>query len=70
MESAIPDALQLYLRNRIGRTACIVTQSSENWKLFRLRSEVEMRATFTQRDEGKERNSWLSLYHQMMVKLR
>jgi salicylate hydroxylase len=70
MESAIADALQLYQRNRIDRTARIVMQSTENRKLFHLRSEAKMRAAFARRDEGKERNKWLYSYNPMTVELK
>jgi salicylate hydroxylase len=70
MESDIAGALQLYQRNRIDRTARIVMQSSENRRLFHLRSEAEMRAAFANRDEGKDRNTWLYSYNPMTVALR
>ena len=70
MEGAIPAALQLYQRNRIDRTARIVLQSSDNRRLFHLRSEAEIRAEFARRDEGKDRNAWLYSYHPLTVELR
>jgi len=66
---AIPDALSLYQRNRIGRTARIVTQSSENRRLFHLRSTDEIRAEFARRDEGADRNKWLYSYNPLTVEL-
>jgi 2-polyprenyl-6-methoxyphenol hydroxylase-like FAD-dependent oxidoreductase len=66
----IPDALQLYQRNRVDRTARIVTQSSENRRHFHLHSVEEMRATFARRDEGADRNNWLYSYNPMTVELR
>ena len=41
---SIPDALQLYQRNRMDRTARIVNQSNFNRNLFHLRSQAEIRA--------------------------
>lgn len=70
MESDIPAALQLYQRNRIDRTARIVTQSSENRRLFHLRSQAEIRAAFAKRDEGADRNKWLYSYNPLTVELR
>ena len=70
MKSEIPDALQLYQRNRIDRTSRIVNQSSDNRRLFHLRSEAEMRAAFARRDEGADRNNWLYSYNPMTVELR
>jgi salicylate hydroxylase len=70
MAGAIPHALQLYQRNRIDRTARVVTQSSENRHRFHLRSAAEIRAAFTRRDEGADRNSWLYSYNPMTVELR
>ena len=70
IEGAIPEALQLYQRNRIHRTARIVAQSSENRRLFHLRSADEIRAAFARRDEGAERDSWLYSYNPLTVELR
>jgi salicylate hydroxylase len=67
---AIPDALQLYQRNRIDRTARIVTQSNENRRLFHLHSAEEIRAIFAQRDEGADRNAWLYSYNPMTAELK
>lgn len=69
MESDIPAALQLYQRNRIDRTARIVLQSTENRRVFHLRSEAEIRAEFARRDEGKDRNAWLYSYNPITVEL-
>lgn len=69
METSITAALQLYQRNRIDRTARIVLQSSDNRRLFHLRSEAEIRAEFAQRDQGRERNTWLYSYNPMTVEL-
>lgn len=65
----IPDALELYQRNRIERTVRIVNQSTANRKLFHLRTEAEIRASFAQRDEGADRNAWLYSYNPLTVKL-
>ena len=66
---SIPDALQLYQRNRIDRTVRIVNQSTANRKLFHLRTVDEIRASFAKRDEGADRNAWLYSYNPLSVKL-
>ncbi len=67
--ASIPEALQLYQRNRVDRTARIVMQSSANRALFHMRSVAEMRAAFARRDEGAERNAWLYSYNPLTVPL-
>lgn len=69
MTNTISDALQMYQRNRIDRTARIVTQSSENRRLFHLRSVAEIKAAFAERDEGADRNTWLYSYNPLTVAL-
>jgi salicylate hydroxylase len=59
----VPEALQIYQRNRMDRTARIVNQSSFNRHLFHLRSQAEIRAAFAKRDEGTDRNDWLYSYN-------
>jgi salicylate hydroxylase len=65
----ISEALQLYQRNRVGRTQRIVNQSSANRTLFHLRTVDEIRASFARRDEGADRNAWLYSYNPLTVKL-
>jgi salicylate hydroxylase len=65
----ISEALQLYQRNRVERTAKIVTQSSANRRLFHLPSVAEIRAEFAKRDEGADRNTWLYSYNPTTVEL-
>ncbi len=67
---SIPDALQLYQRNRIDRTARIVEQSTHNRALFHLHSAEEIRAAFARRNEGADRNRWLYSYNPLTVDLR
>jgi salicylate hydroxylase len=66
---SIADALQLYQRNRIDRTVRIVNQSAANRKLFHLHTADEIRASFANRDEGADRNTWLYSYNPLTVKL-
>ena len=69
MADTIPEALQLYQRNRIERTARVVNQSSFNRDLFHLRSQAEIRAAFAKRNEGEDRNKWLYSYNPLTVPL-
>ncbi len=69
MAPSIADALQLYQRNRIGRTSRIVEQSKANRALFHMRDTDEIRAHFSKRDEGAERNVWLYSYNPLTVPL-
>ena len=66
---SLTDALDLYQRNRVDRTARVVNQSNENQKLFHLRSVAEIRQRFAQRDEGADRGRWLYSYNPLTVKL-
>jgi salicylate hydroxylase len=68
-DGTIADALQLYQRNRVDRTARIVEQSTANRKLFHLHSEAEIRASFAKRNEGADRNAWLYSYNPLTVEL-
>jgi salicylate hydroxylase len=69
MTDTVPDALALYQRNRLDRTARIVNQSSENRRIFHLHSKQEIRAEFSRRDEGADRNTWLYSYNPLTVEL-
>jgi salicylate hydroxylase len=69
MTHTVSDGLQTYQRNRIDRTARIVTQSSANRRLFHLHSAAEIKAAFAERDEGTDRNTWLYSYNPLTVEL-
>lgn len=69
MTDDVAEALQIYQRNRIDRTARIVRQSTENRALFHLGSQEAIRAAFSRRDEGKDRNAWLYSYNPLTVEL-
>jgi salicylate hydroxylase len=69
MRDGVADALQLYQRNRAGRTARIVEQSTANRELFHLPSEHAIRAAFAKRNEGDDRNKWLYSYNPLTVPL-
>jgi salicylate hydroxylase len=70
MTETIPAALQLYQRNRVDRTARIMLQSTANRELFHLRTEADIRAAFSKRNEGEDRNNWLYSYYPLTVELR
>jgi salicylate hydroxylase len=65
----IAEALQIYQRNRVDRTSRIVLQSSANRELFHLPSQAEIRARFSQRQEGEDRNRWLYSYNPLTIVL-
>jgi salicylate hydroxylase len=65
----VAEALDLYQRNRVDRTARIVEQSTENRRLFHLPSQEAIRAEFARRNEGAERNAWLYSYNPLTVEL-
>ncbi|MBX9760031.1 MAG: FAD-dependent monooxygenase [Beijerinckiaceae bacterium] len=69
MSDDVAQALQIYQRNRIDRTARIVRQSTENRTLFHLGSQEAIRAAFAKRDEGEARNAWLYSYNPLTVEL-
>ncbi len=68
-EKQLADALQLYERNRIDRTARVVEASDANKKLFHLDSVDEIRQAFANRNEGDDRNGWLYSYNPLTVEL-
>jgi salicylate hydroxylase len=69
MTRDVPDALQLYQRNRIERTSRIVHGSTGNRDLFHMRDQQALRRAFANRDEGAARNAWLYSYNPLTVPL-
>jgi len=65
----LKDALDLYQRNRVERTARVVDASDANRKLFHLDSVEQIRHHFATRDEGANRNEWLYSYNPLTVEL-
>ena len=65
----VPEALQIYQRNRVARTTRIVEGSSGNRTLFHMRDQQALRRAFAKRDEGAARNAWLYSYNPLTVKL-
>jgi salicylate hydroxylase len=69
MTGDVQEALDIYQRNRLERTARIVLQSSANRELFHLRTKEKIRAAVSRRDEGQDRNAWLYSYNPLTVPL-
>jgi salicylate hydroxylase len=69
MDAEIPAALDRYQRNRVDRTARVVTESTENRKLFHMPSMEDLRASFAKRNMSGERNGWLFSYDPATVPL-
>tara|TARA_Y100001936_G_scaffold247655_1_gene293964 strand:+ start:33121 stop:34296 length:1176 start_codon:yes stop_codon:yes gene_type:complete len=65
----LAEALKLYERNRIDRTARVVETSDANRELFHLNSVQEIRDAFANRNEGEDRNAWLYSYNPLTVEL-
>jgi salicylate hydroxylase len=65
----VPEALQIYQRNRVERTTRIVEGSSGNRTLFHMRDQQALRRAFEKRDEGAARNAWLYSYNPLTVPL-
>ena len=66
---SIAEGLDLYQRNRVDRTARIVEISTQNRRLFHLPSQEAIRAEFSKRNQGDERNRWLYSYNPLTVEL-
>jgi salicylate hydroxylase len=65
----VPEALELYQRNRIDRTARIVNESTGMRWLYRIEDEEEMRKAFHERNLSKSRAEWLYSYDPLTVAL-
>lgn len=68
--SSVPEAVDLYQRNRLQRTARIVNESSANRDMFHLPDERTLREAFARRDMNAERSAWLFSYDPMTVRLQ
>lgn len=69
MTNSAEEAVQLYQRNRIERTAKIVNESSDNRRLFHLDSVDALKQAFAERDMKAERTAWLFSYDPTSVSL-
>ncbi len=64
------EALNMYQRNRLDRTARVVTESAANGRLFHLDTVEELHAAFSKRDMAAERTRWLFSYDPLTVELK
>lgn len=62
-------ALQLYQRNRVDRTARVVTESTEQGGLYHIVDVEEMKRAFAKKNVAKERAEWLYCYDPLTVAL-
>ena len=67
--SDVTQALQLYQRNRLDRTARIVNESTDSRALYRIEDEDAMRQAFHERNLSKVRADWLYSYDPLSVPL-
>lgn len=63
------EALSLYERNRIGRTARIVRESTEHGEIFHIADAAQMRRAFEEKNIAKSREQWLYPYDPLTVPL-
>jgi salicylate hydroxylase len=66
---SVPEALQLYQRNRLERTSRIVNESTESRGLYRIEDVDEMRRAFHEKNLDKSRAQWLYCYDPLTVPL-
>lgn len=67
--ASVPDAVDLYQRNRMVRTARIVEKSTEHGGLYHIVDAEQMKRTFAARNPAKERSEWLYNYDPLTVPL-
>ncbi len=67
--ASIPDALQVYQRARMDRTARVVNESTEHGGLYHIVDPEEMRRAFEKKNLAKERAEWLFSYDPLTVPL-
>ena len=68
--SNVPDALQLYQRNRVDRAARIVNESTEHGGLYHMEDMARMKRAFEDKNIAKERAEWLYNYDPLTVPLK
>jgi salicylate hydroxylase len=67
--AGVTEAVDLYQRNRIERTARIVNESTEHGGLYHIVDAEEMKRAFANRNPAKERAEWLYNYDPLKVPL-
>ena len=65
----VTEALDMFQRNRLERTARIVNESTEHGDLYHLSTREEFEAGFGKKNIAKERNQWLYAYDPLTVEL-
>jgi salicylate hydroxylase len=65
--ASIQDALHMYQRSRMERTARVVRESAGNRNLYRIEDEDEMRRAFQAMNMNKSRSEWLYSYDPLTV---
>ena len=68
--ATVPAALDLYQRNRVDRTARVVTESTAHGGLYHIVDADEMKRAFANKNVAKERAEWLYCYDPLTVALR
>jgi len=66
---SVPEALELYQRARVERTARVVTESAEHGTLYHMKDAAQMKKAFADRNIAKERAQWLYSYDPLKVPL-
>ena len=66
---SVTEALEIYQRNRVDRTARVVTESTEHGGLYHMVDAEQMRRAFHERNIAKERAEWLYNYDPLTVPL-
>ena len=67
--ASVADALDVYQRSRMVRTARIVEKSTEQGDLYHMTDAQMMKRTFAARNPAKERDEWLYNYDPLTVPL-
>ena len=65
----VAQALDMFQRNRVDRTARIVTESTEHGDLYHLSNRQEFEEGFGKKNIAKERGEWLYSYDPLTVPL-
>jgi salicylate hydroxylase len=65
----IADALQVYQRARVDRTARVVVQSTEMAGIYQIDDPEKMKRAFAQRNIARERAQWLYNYDPLTIPL-
>jgi salicylate hydroxylase len=67
---SVADAVALYQRARVERTARVVTESAEHGTLYHIKDAALMKKAFAERNIARERAQWLFNYDPLKVPLQ